>query len=526
MILAARVPRAQRRGGRIVASAAALLVPWLAWTSSAHAQAPRYRLESPGALHAGIYDPHPRLCGGGELTQRDLRVLRLAFGVNRDAAARPKPPWYLETTSKPGDPLALRLKTGALWDLPPVWFTDPGQGAAINGDPLARWRGRLPKVLRLEAAKRSANALELAFDAAPEDPFLWTRWHGSRALPRIEAWRSSDFGEACPNWPAGVWLRAASGDQRYVLSIHRPSRNEAFVIGGYRSDSALWSAFRSGRLDAVLVEGEDAASARPGDSGNPVWGAEFGTQQILLRPSAGLAAKLGQNRLAALSQAISREELAGLSGAGRFLPAVGFLAPLLTRPLAGQKDSANKVLEDNPRDARLAWLAEPLEKTGPLEKAGPLDQLQFRIATLPHPILEAMARSIAERWQRTLNVKTSVITVPLDIFEESRAQGEQDWFLTVADLDDGSLQDLWLEALREIEAEPKAKAWKEEHIFAQLELSFLKGLPFLPLVHNVHYVIGRDPAALRALCPGCDVPVRALRRGGASDEDQEIAPEG
>ena len=525
MISAARAPRAHRREGRIVASACALLGLWLGWTSAVHAQAPRYRLEPAGALRAGIYDPHPRLCSGGELTQRDLRVLRLAFGVSRDAASRQKPPWFLELASKPGERLALRLKTGALWDLPPDWFTDPAQGAGIAGDPLARWRTRLPSLLGLEAAKSSAHALELQFDSASEDPFLWSRMHGSLALPRIETWRSSDLGEACPNWPAGVWLREANGDLRYVLSIHRPSKNEAFVIGGYRGDSALWGAFRQGRLDAVLVEGEDVASARPGDLGNPVWGAELGTQQIVLRPAAGLAAKLGTHRLAALSQAIAREELAGLSGSGRFAPAVGFLAPLLTRPLSGQnppdkQDPPNNVLRGNPRDARLAWLAEPLEQAAPLEQA------LFKIATLPHPALEAIARAVAGQWQRTLNVKTAVTTVPVDIFEESFAQGEYDWFLTVADLDDGSLQDLWLDALREIDVDATGRDNKAEQLFAQFEFSLLMGLPYLPLVQNVHYVIGRDPAAVRALCPGCEVPARAPRRFGAADDDAVIPPEG
>ena len=81
--------------------------------------------------------------------------------------------------------------------------------------------------------------------------------------------------------------------------------------------------------------------------------------------------------------------------------------------------------------------------------------------------------------------------------------------LTVVDLDDGSLQDLWRDAL---EDQPASSAplpgW---------EARLRETLPYLPLLHNEHFLLAgtaRAYARAAAMCPACRaLTLEAYRRG-------------
>jgi hypothetical protein len=62
---------------------------------------------------------------------------------------------------------------------------------------------------------------------------------------------------------------------------------------------------------------------------------------------------------------------------------------------------------------------------------------------------------------------------------------------------------------------------------ADWEDALRKALPYLPVVENVHYFLGRDPGAIRAVCPACAVPVTPpARRSGSESSEPYIPPEG
>ena len=278
-----------------------------------------------------------------------------------------------------------------------------------------------------------------------------------------------------------------------------------FVLRGYSSSAAMWPAFRRNRLDAVLVEGPEldrgTLEALPDST---VWGRETGGQQIVLRLSPGFSESLGQGGREALSRALPRRDVAAAYPDGRLIPAEGFLVAVGAPP--APRGSA---LESDARLARRTWLSQERSIGRP------------SLAVIDFPALVGLAAVIAAQWQRTLNLSVTVAPVAVDRFERERQAWRHDAYLTVVDLDDGSLQDLWREALggRPWEADPQTGAPPPEQI-ANWEAEFLERLPYLPVLQNAHWVAAKGEQAaarIRAICPGCRVPAPPPEARARSD---------
>ena len=493
----------------ISAPPAVALALWLALLQSPvgaeRLAAQDYRFEREDAVRVGMFHPQPRFCTGAELSQRDLRMLRMAFSVNRDPASRMQLPWYLQAAPENNAEQAeaiVSLRTEPLWDFPREWLggADDPAGAAATGGALAPWRASLVRLLgEARQAARPAGGTELP----PEgwDPFLPTRLHAVAALPFIAGAVSSDAGAECPTWPAGVWLQKREGIASYTLTMSRTDRGTPFVLTGYRREAALWRDLRRGRLDHVLLEGADvtAAKANLPPRGRVVWAKTVGSQQIVLEWSPHLRKALRAEGALALSLAVPRKDLARLYGPGRLEPAAGYLTPVLTQPA---EDSRNR-LAWNPRQGRRIWL-----RAAP---AGP----RVRLATLDHPALQAMAQRIGEQWQRTLNLTVTAVSLPVDAYHAAREVWSHAIYLTVADLEDGSLQNLWLNALEPPATDGDESAGDVPPDDARLlewEAQLARAWPYLPVLEKVHYAVAlgeAGAASIRALCPACAVGVKA-----------------
>ena len=510
-------PRAPRRTALrrplVSAPRAVALVLWpvllLSAVGAEQLAAQDFRFERKDAVRVGMFHPQPRFCTGAEPAQRDLRMLRLAFSVNRDPASRMQLPWYLRAVPESNGEQAealFSLRTMPLWDFPREWLggADDPAGAPAAGGPLAPWRASLVRLLAVARGLGGPAASPGGGTGrSPEgwDPFLPTRLHAAAALPFIAGAVSSDAGAECPTWPAGVWLQKREGNASYTLTMSRTDRGAPFVLTGYRREAALWQDLRRGRLDHVLLEGTDVTTAKANlpPRGRVVWAKAVGSQQIVLEWSPHLREALRAEGALALSLAVPRVDLARLYGPGRLEPASGYLTPILTQPA---EDSRERLKWD-PRQSRRIWL-----------RAAPAVP-RVRLATLDHPALQAMAQRIGEQWQRTLNLTVTAVSLPVDAYHAAREVWSHDIFLTVADLEDGSLQNLWLNALEPPATDGDETAGDVPPDDARLlewEAQLARAWPYLPVLEKVHYAVAlgeAGAASIRALCPACAVGVKA-----------------
>jgi hypothetical protein len=287
-----------------------------------------------------------------------------------------------------------------------------------------------------------------------------------------------------------------------VLRWNRPDGADPFELRGYREAGPLWRDYFWGRLDALLLEGQDLDDRlgryRSGQLG--VWGMRRGSQQIVLRFGENLRATLGPTGM----QALPRAKMAELEGPGRFVAAIAYLEPLLD-PESVAPDPG---LAWDSRLARQGWL-KLKEKPAAL-----------RLAVLPHPLLEGLATDIQAQWSRTLNLEVRVDTPSVDGFAGALPEGRADLALEVVDLDDGSLQDLWQAGLGE---EGPAPGSGPEDWEARLRAR----RPYLPLLGNLHLVLLRrdaPPELLGRVCPAC----RAVSspRPLAPEPEEQATPQG
>ncbi len=427
------------------------------------------------ALRLGIVHAQPRLCAGQEPAQRDLRVLRLAFGLNRTPPQRLDWPWYLGPVAATGGGRNdIALRSPALWDK--AWPALAGTDARPG--PAAAWRQAvLEHVPGLVPAPSATGA---AFRVRDGDPLLPSRLGGSEWLPDY-ADLSEEALPICRHWPVGVDYRPSEGRVTYVLRRASPGRAPAFVLTGYRQSSALWADYSAGRLDAALIEGADLGPEAV--LRGQAWGQEVGTQQIVVRVQDALAKSLAPEARWLLSEAVNRLELAQMAPRGSFRPARAFMEPVLALPRAADAGA----FPWDSRDARRRWLEQPR------------DVLRLRMVALSHPFLEPLAQRLVGQWQKSLELPAVAQGVEADQLWRDWARGSIDLMLDVVDLDDGSLQDLWRDSLgRALTAKDAGPATWE----AELRTT----LPYLPLLTNLHWVVSPGgPSVVQQICPGCTI---------------------
>jgi hypothetical protein len=218
---------------------------------------------------------------------------------------------------------------------------------------------------------------------------------------------------------------------------------------------------------------------------------------LRLRPE--LAARLGRAGRLALSLALPRRQLAQVDGPGRFAEGVTFLGPV-DAPDA----PADEALGWDTLRARRLWLDAKLELP------------ELHMAVLDHPVLDRLASRMQAQWKKTLNLDVRVQTLSVDEFYRAIETGQTELSLDVMDLDDGSLQQLWLDTLQSLRA-PLTEA------HARWEAALAADLPYLPILVNIHPVLlrpGAPPELLPRVCPGC-VPSPSPRRLAPEPQEQE-----
>ncbi|MCH7479467.1 MAG: hypothetical protein IIA14_15380 [SAR324 cluster bacterium] len=450
-------------------------------------------------LRIGIYHPHPRLCFRQEHSQRDLRVLRLAFGLSGAPDQLLAFPWFYrpEFDGAAGSrKTRLWLDARALWEKPGEGEapSNPGPPTPSQPELLTRWRERV--AARFVGVTTAFEGAELAIvlPASETDFFLSSRLRQSALLPYREGSGQAAVGESCMSWPAGVVFDQGPESARYLLRSERNVPGPPFVLTGYRSRNRLWWDLRRGRLDVAFLEGNDldaAAEDRALPRGG-VWGVAFGTQQVVLTIRGDTARELGARGRLALSEAINRRGLAVRAGPG-FAAAEAFLQPVL-----GEAAPSNaRGFPWNSLGARRRWLKQPSL------------QRKIRIAVPAHPVLERLAREVASQWRKTLNLSGTVQALPPDRFL-SAVGGGFDFALSVYDLDDGSLQDLWNWALKNEFSPPETGPPD----LSRWETHFQATLPYFPLLGNLHFFYAPSgPRPITTLCPECRIlPASLFRR--------------
>ncbi len=525
-----------------IAALAGALLTALAWNAAAAPPLPKTqpkRTERP--LRLGVFHPRPHLCAGEEHGQQDLRILRIVYGIRFTGANRLRPPWFYKVLPGVRDGAArslLALDSQALWGMPQYSLvagdpdfsavptgrrTPPGTGPRPQGiDRLAQWRrGVLARMPEFSEAPFLSLA-QFSFPNPATDPFLLTRLRGSALLPRFTS-AADSLEWPCRHWPAGVRFEEGEEESRYRL--RRAGGPAPFILTAYRGVSGLARALARGRIEAALVEGGQLREllsyrALPGGT---VLGRSAGTQQIVLRVNSRLREALGVQGVGILSRAVPRPRLASMAGAG-FAPQGSFLHPLLTE--FTEAPPGGGALTWSARVARKAWLEQ--------ERPG----LPLKLAVLAHPTLEGLALAVAAQWKKTLGMTVTVEPLPAVRFLLPEVQVKFDFAITAVDLDDGSLQRLWSTALgfsgAPGEVAPQlapatrkaaqksesrtAAARDEPETLAQWEKRLQGELPYLPLLYNLHFLLGRSQRGYRraaAICPACEVIEQApYRRHG------------
>jgi hypothetical protein len=453
---------------------------WVACSAPAFSQTEA--VSEPGAaslVRLGILHPLPHLCAGQEPSERDGRVLRLAYGIFGAPGQRLVLPEFLRLQSP-----RIELDTGMLWPNPAA-----GDAPLV----LARWldqvHARIPMLTPTPDARsltRTPGVVPV-FRIGDSDPWLASRMAGSDILPFRE---ESGIPIPCRGWPVGVSFQlargsAAAGRVRYVLRREPAPTSPGFILTGYGSAQALWGDFSSGKLDVILADSEALQQEAPPAR----WAVQGGTQQVLLRWNPRMDSELSPESRRILSQAINRPGLAGAGGRGAFRAARAFLDPVLPEGRAPEE-----VLRWDSRLARKQWLA----------GADARLNRRLRFAVLPHPVLDAIARRLAGQWETTLGVVAVPERVEPDRLLQLWNAGTFDVMLDVVDLNDGSLQYLWAQSIKGAKGSSPPSASDVTKWEAQL----VHELPYLPLLSNLQVFAARGEAGsatVAQLCPGCAI---------------------
>jgi hypothetical protein len=491
---------------------------------------PEAALDNGAVLRLGVVHPHPRLCRGQEPAQRDLRVLRLAYGLAHGPERRLALPWFYAPLpgTPPEEPRLIGLRPGALWSPADIEAAQrppaPAPGGTVTtatgtASSTASSTASGAKGLAADLPARSADAwpagllrqislLRPAPDGVwghfrvtdpGQDPFLFTRLAQSGLLPEPadEAVAGPAF---CRTWPAGVEFRPGRGAVSYTLLRAQDAGGRAFTLVAYRGAGALWANFAAGRMDALLLESSEITAADPKLTSGGVWGVESGTQQIILRWHPRLARELTAEARAVLSQSLNRADLAHAGARGGFRPVRAFLEPLLP---PARLPAADAFVWDS-LTARQRWLGQPRPER------------RLKIAVLVHPLLEPLAQQIAGQWQKSLELQVSTHPLEADRIWSDWAGDTYDLMLDVVDLDDGSLQDLWNAALPGLPPLPQPKTRKaaqpkggqnDLETLLEWEQRLRLGWPYLPLVTNTQWVFAARGHAnqITQACPGCAI---------------------
>ncbi len=427
------------------------------------------------SYRVGIFHPQPLLCQQQPHTQRDLRILRLVYGL--EASGWNRSPWFYQQ-QKNNQRVGLQLQPKALW------------GSEQND--WNEWRELLLQRLPQASISSELNKSEVVWlPSQPLEAMLTiSRLQGSELLPfpdikpQVQLASNAEAVSRCRWWPLGVRMEHAphrvKGQQEQEIWWYRlffPRTSGEIELRGYRRLRDMWRDYVNGRLQAILVEGEDVASLLEIGAERELWGQASGGQQWVLRPSEK-EQKISFSTREALVLATPRKETASISNTKQFVPATHFLRPLLTT----QEHQLLPPLAEDSQRARIQWFEEGTSRPSLL-----------RIAVVAHPWMENTARHIAHSWRRTLKLRVVVLTASVNSFNNIIPR--TDFFLDVLDLNDGSLQDLWAQHLTT--SVNDLNAWEKK-----LRAEF----PYIPLLESTHYAFckpSQGTSCLRNICPSC-----------------------
>lgn len=476
--------------------------------------------------HVGVVHPSPRFCRGQEHSQRDLRLLRLAFRITLRISGAAALPWFYKTYQGRGagqNTILLALDTMALWNTPLSALADynpeglesaPGQ---TGPDPLQPWRsGTISRIPDLAESSLPSLA-QFEAPSPSKRPFWFSRLGGSAVLPYYSAVTEAPA-DSCVRWPLGTIYEAAKtaktartkqidkpGKARAGYKLHYRGEAGGFRISAYASLKSMFRDLQWGRLQAVLLDGGELAAALESSLKlpQPLVGGSPGTQQLVLRPRPGLGDEMGPDAMRILSKAIARKRLARAAGPG-YAPSQGFIPFAPNAP----KTKRDDFLVWDARTARGDWL----KLDNPPRK--------LSLAVLRHPVLKRVAQGLASQWKKSLSLEITVVLLSVEKFDQPGGADEADFNLLVVDLDNGSLQDLWRAALQVTTEAPveRSSQVSAETSMAGFATLLRRDLPYLPLIQNAHYLLASSPAAYRRaahLCPGCVVaPLESHRIRG------------
>ena len=478
----------------------------------------RRKPKSPEPFRLGIHHPYPAMCPSDEPSQRDLRVLRLAYDVGRYPRKWRNLPWFFVArkpagkNATPNDPLEFRLSTRRLWGRRVAAETGKRSkaGSVISPSLLQSWKNRSGVLLNGTARRPAAGSARALLAASI--PFLATRMIQSRNLPYLMAPNTDPTAEPpafpdCRSWPKGIafdlsgkgpGLRASP--LSYFMTGPATRRGKPFVLLAFRDAGEMWGEYLSERLDGLLLESTtfETRLKNLNDDVLGPWGLVHGGQQIVLRFSPAMIKRLTVENRQAISMALNRRDIAKAIGERRFSASRGFMDPLLPRRFR----SGLNVLRWNSRHARQEWVKYDNKPE------------ELSLGVLNHPWLRDIADRIQAHMNRTINLPLTIITFPADQFQQASKIWKTDMVLEVVDLEDGSLQNLWLAGLENSEAAPgnppnAAKAGKKSRrnrSVNALEIQLRGSLPYLPLLINNHYTLLRKKPSrylFQRICGGC-----------------------
>lgn len=497
-------------------------------------QAARNRRKPKGAqpYRLGIHHSYPALCPGDEPSQRDLRVLRLAFDVGRYPRQWRRLPWFYATRkTAPRNPTAKKpagdkatpkraaqivLNTRRLWGrrVAPENGKPAKAGAFISPALLQSWRSRVGPLLNGNGG-RPADSPRARLAASI--PFLATRMVQSRNLPYLAAPNPDPTAEPaafpdCRTWPKGIAFDISGkadglrgSPLSYAMTGPAVKRGKPFLLLAFRDAGKMWGEYLSGNLDALLLEStsfQNRLKNLDDDIFGP-WGLIHGGQQIILRFSPRMMKQLTVENRKAISMALNRRDIAKAIAERRFSASRGFMAPLLPRNFRFGRNA----LLWNTREARQEWVKNDQKPA------------ELSLGVLDHPWLRDIADRIQAHLNRTINLPLTITTFPADQFQQVLKTWKTDITLEVVDLEDDSLQNLWLTELEKPEAATgdstndnsttPAKTGNNSlrsRSVKSLEIELRRRLPYLPLLINNHYVLLRKkppPSMFWRICGGC-----------------------
>ncbi len=432
------------------------------------------------SYRVGIFHPLPRLCHVQPHAQRDLRVLRLVYGLG----SWNELPWFYELQGK--DRLGFGLKTNLFREgLSKEGLSRDGlsfmnwQQSLSNKLPLASLTWGISNLLAPPLVQLSSQPLPALITTSRLQgvhllPFPDTQPKLSLATSPETIAKTETISDGCRWWPRAVRMEHASHrEKKWWYRLFFPQSQGEIELRGYRQLSTLWQDYQNGSLEAVLVEGEDLAFFLKKNTKRESWGQMTGGQQWILRSSKGKKEQPLSIRQS-LRLTIPRNKIATSFSNRRLSPTTHFLRPLL------DPSTHLTPLVDNAQQARIQWFQKDNPPT-------------LQIAVIANPWMEHVARQISQSWQRNLRLRVVVSATPVHRFANSIPQA--DFFLDIVDLNDGTLQDLWTEYLNESLASPSS--WE-----AELQAN----LPYMPLFSTSHYAFCKKSLSsrcLKSVCPSC-----------------------